>query len=87
MTDKNGAVQPGLGAGQREHHAFRNSYRWGNLVSVTRSNGAPFGSGFVAGDTGIVLNNFLFWNDLDPRSPNYIRGGQQAVICRCRRVL
>ncbi|MBI2115706.1 MAG: gamma-glutamyltransferase, partial [candidate division NC10 bacterium] len=28
------------------------------------------GAGFLAGDTGILLNNLLMWNDLDPRSPN-----------------
>ena len=44
---------------------------------MTQSNGAPFGSGFVAGDTGIVVNNFLYWTDLDPSSPNCLRGGQR----------
>ena len=36
-----------------------------------RATARAFGSGFVAGDTGIVLNNFLYWTDLDPASPNY----------------
>jgi gamma-glutamyltranspeptidase / glutathione hydrolase len=45
----------------------------GNLVTVTQSNGGAFGSGFVAGDTGIVLNNFLYWTDLDPASPTYMQ--------------
>ena len=77
MADKNGAVRAGPIA-RREHTThFEAADRWGNLVSVTQSNGAPFGSGFVGGDTGIVLNNFLYWTDLDPRSPNYLRGGQQ----------
>jgi gamma-glutamyltranspeptidase/glutathione hydrolase len=56
---------------------FEVADRWGNLVSVTQSNGAPFGSGFVCGDTGIVLNNFLYWTDLDPRSPNFMQASQQ----------
>lgn len=47
--------------------------RWGNLVTVTQSNGGAFGNGFVAGDTGIVLNNFLYWTDLDPASPTFMR--------------
>jgi gamma-glutamyltranspeptidase/glutathione hydrolase len=42
----------------------------GNAASITQTLGSPFGSGFVAGDTGILLNNLLMWNDLDPRSPN-----------------
>jgi gamma-glutamyltranspeptidase/glutathione hydrolase len=76
--DGNEVVQPGSVRASENTTHFETADRWGNLVSVTQSNGAPFGSGFVAGDTGIVLNNFLFWNDLDPRSPNYLRGGQQG---------
>jgi gamma-glutamyltranspeptidase/glutathione hydrolase len=41
----------------------------GNAVSVTQSLGAFYGSGVLAGDTGIMLNNFLFWAELDPASP------------------
>jgi gamma-glutamyltranspeptidase / glutathione hydrolase len=78
LADKNGAVQPGSVRASENTTHFETADHWGNLVSVTQSNGAPFGSGFVAGDTGIVLNNFMFWNDLDPRSPNYLRGGQQG---------
>lgn len=45
----------------------------GNIVAITQSLGGAFGSGFVAGDTGVVLNNFLYWTDLDPLSPNYMQ--------------
>lgn len=31
--------------------------RWGNRVAATMSINTPFGSGFVAGNTGVVLNN------------------------------
>ena len=48
--------------------------RDGNAVSITQSLGAVFGSGFMAGDTGIMMNNFLYFLDLDPASPNVIRG-------------
>lgn len=51
----------------------------GNAVSITQSIGAVFGSGFMAGDTGIMLNNFLFFLDLDPASPNVIRGNGQLL--------
>src|SRR6185312_8839877 len=45
----------------------------GNAVSITQSLGSIFGSGFVAGDTGIMMSNFLYFLDLDPGSPNVIR--------------
>ena len=48
----------------------------GNAVSITQSIGAVFGSGMMAGETGIMLNNFLFFFDLDPESPNVISGGR-----------
>ena len=47
----------------------------GNAVSITQSLGAVFGSGFLAGNTGIMMNNFLFFFDLDPASPNVIKSG------------
>ena len=79
VAQKSDEVAPGqpmqLAAEHTTH--FETADRWGNLVSVTQSNGAPFGSGFVAGDTGIVLNNFLYWTDLDPASPNSLLGGQR----------
>lgn len=42
----------------------------GTAASITQTLGSPFGSGFLAGETGILLNNLLMWSDLDPRSPN-----------------
>ena len=70
----------------REHTThFETADRWGNLVAVTQSNGGAFGSGFVAGDTGIVLNNFLYWTDLDPASPNYHAAATRRARARCRR--
>jgi gamma-glutamyltranspeptidase/glutathione hydrolase len=77
LANKNGVVPPGDPRAAEHTTHFEVADRWGNLVSVTQSNGAPFGSGFVAGDTGIVLNNFLYWTDLDPLSPNYMRASQQ----------
>ena len=51
----------------------------GNCVSITQSIGAVFGSGFMAGDTGIMMNNFLYFLDYDPESPNAIRPGGQML--------
>ena len=53
----------------------------GNLVSVTHSNGGTFGNAFVAGATGIPMNNFIYWQDVNPESPNHI---SPAARWRCR---
>ncbi len=53
----------------------------GNAVTVTQSLGAPFGSGYVAGETGVVLNNLGYWFDLDPASPNVLAGGKMVEMC------
>lgn len=51
--------------------------RWGNVVCLTQSLGALFGSGIVVPGTGVCLNNALYWGELDPRGPNaLIPGGQ-----------
>jgi gamma-glutamyltranspeptidase/glutathione hydrolase len=55
--------------------------RWGNAVSVTQSLGHGFGSGVCAGGTGVFLNNFCFWFDLDPGSPNLIGPGRRVAMC------
>jgi gamma-glutamyltranspeptidase/glutathione hydrolase len=48
------------------------------VVAVTQTLGAPFGSGFAVGGTGIMLNNLLHWQDLDPASPNRLRPGRRV---------
>lgn len=50
------------------------------VVTVTQSLGSPFGSGVVAPGTGVFLNNFLNWTDLDPESPNHLRAGDQIEL-------
>lgn len=53
----------------------------GNLVCVTQSLGAPFGSGVVVPGTGVCLNNFLYWADVQTNSPNRTRPGDALPIC------
>ncbi len=53
----------------------------GNAVSVTQSLGAPFGCGYMAGETGLMLNNLGYWFDLDPASPNVLAGRKQIEMC------
>jgi gamma-glutamyltranspeptidase/glutathione hydrolase len=50
----------------------------GTVVSVTQTLGGPFGSGFAAAGTGVVLNNILKWMDRAPASPNVLRPGRKA---------
>ena len=55
--------------------------RDGNLVCVTQSLGSPFGSGVVVPGTGICLNNFLFWSDVQPDSPKRAAPGAALPMC------
>jgi gamma-glutamyltranspeptidase/glutathione hydrolase len=68
---------------QGEHHttSFSIADRAGNLVCITQSLGSPFGSGVVVPDAGLCLNNFLFWADINPRSPNRTRPGSALPLC------
>jgi gamma-glutamyltranspeptidase/glutathione hydrolase len=87
LSNKTDEVQPGDPVRYARDHTthFEAADRWGNLVAVTQSNGAAFGNGFVAGDTGILLNNFLYWTDLDPASPSYMRprAPRDSSMCPC----
>lgn len=53
----------------------------GNAVSITQSLGAPFGSGMMAGDTGIMLNNLSYWFDFEEDSPNAIAPHKKIEMC------
>jgi gamma-glutamyltranspeptidase/glutathione hydrolase len=53
----------------------------GNAVAVTQSLGDGFGSGVMAGETGLMLNNFGFWFDFDPESPNVIGPNRDIEMC------
>ena len=74
---------PGVGASGNEHHttSFSISDREGNVVAITQSLGSPFGSGVVVPGTGVCLNNFLYWTDVNPRSPNRTRPGAALPVC------
>ena len=53
----------------------------GNAVSSTQTLGNLFGCGVLAGDTGILLNNWMYWWDLDERSPTNLRAGHSPPSC------
>ncbi|HSD52343.1 MAG TPA: gamma-glutamyltransferase [Candidatus Methylomirabilis sp.] len=67
-----GALEPGDPFEYHREHTTHLSVvdGEGNAASITQTLGSPFGSGLIAGDTGILLNNLLMWSDLDSRSPN-----------------
>ena len=44
----------------------------GNRVAATLSVNVPFGSGFVAGDTGVLLNNHMNDFSLAPGEAEYL---------------
>ncbi len=48
-----------------------------NVVSLIQSIFSEFGSGLVAGDTGIVLHNRGAGFSFDPQNPNHLAGGKR----------
>ncbi len=54
----------------------------GNRVAATLSVNAPFGSGFVAGETGVLLNNHMDDFVLAPGAPNLYKlvGGRANAV-------
>ncbi len=53
----------------------------GNVVCLTQSLGSVFGSGVVVPGTGVCLNNFLYWADVNPDSPNRVKPGGPLPMC------
>lgn len=55
--------------------------RDGNAICITQSLGSPFGSAVVVPGMGLCLNNFLFWADVNPKSPNLTKPGGSLPMC------
>jgi gamma-glutamyltranspeptidase/glutathione hydrolase len=53
----------------------------GTMVSCTQSLGQLFGAATMAGDTGLLLNDFLWWFDEDAASPNALGAGKKLDMC------
>ncbi len=72
-----GEILPGHPADFMKEHTthFAAADGEGTVVTVTQTLGSPFGSGVMVPGTGMLLNNSLFWTDLDPESPALLRGG------------
>ena len=78
--DLPGQVSPGHPAPVAEETTHCAAADSEMVVNMTLSLGNMFGSGFMVPGTGVFLNNFLAWTDLEPDSPNYLRGGQQIEL-------
>ena len=55
----------------------------GNAASITQSLGNAFGSGVVVPGTGIAMNNFIYWTEIDPAcpTPNLLQPGKRWSCC------
>lgn len=53
----------------------------GNAVSVTQSLGHGFGSAVVIPGTGLAMNSFMYWFDLEPTSPNVLAPHRKVEMC------
>ena len=51
----------------------------GNVVSLIQSLSFGFGSGIIAGDTGVLLHNRGSYFSLDPRHVNYLQPGKRTM--------
>ena len=76
-----GVISPGKVDGLTTHLTAVDSA--GNVASITQSLGNTFGSGVVVPETGIALNNFVFWTEIDPTcpTPNLIQPGKRWSCC------
>ncbi|CAG5018723.1 Glutathione hydrolase proenzyme [Dyadobacter sp. CECT 9275] len=55
--------------------------RWGNAVVIIQTHGGGFGSGYVAGKTGVVFNSALDWMTLVPGQANSVEPGKAVGWC------
>ncbi|MEO5995512.1 MAG: gamma-glutamyltransferase [Chitinophagaceae bacterium] len=55
--------------------------RWGNTVVIIQTHGGGFGSGYVAGKTGLVFNSAMDWMTLKPGEANSVKPGKAIGWC------
>jgi len=80
-TPPAGVVRPGEYEGLTTHLAAVDQS--GNVASITQSLGHGFGSGMVVPGTGVALNSFAWWCEIDPAcpTPNLIAPGKRWAAC------
>ena len=74
-------VPPGSRMGSTTHLSVVDEA--GNVASITQSLGHGFGSGCVVPGTGVALNSFCYWCEIDPAcpTPNLIAPGKRWAAC------
>ena len=74
-------VPPGSRLGSTTHLSVVDEA--GNVASITQSLGHGFGSGCVVPGTGVALNSFCYWCEIDPAcpTPNLIAPGKRWAAC------
>ena len=50
----------------------------GNMVALTQTLGAIFGSGVIAADTGVMFSDEMRHLHLDPKDPSYLQPGKRS---------
>lgn len=75
------APSPAVRAAREHTTSFSAVDAAGNMVCLTQSLGSMYGSGVVIPGTGVCMNNFMNWGDINPASPNYLRGGERFGMC------
>ena len=80
-TARTEPVKPGRLDGLTTHLSAVDEF--GSVASVTQSLGNGFGSGMVVPGTGIALNSFAHWFEIDPAcpTPNLIAPGKRWAAC------
>ena len=52
----------------------------GNIVCITQSLGSLFGSGVVIPGTGVCMNNFLYWGEVNTHGTNPLIPGAELAL-------
>lgn len=55
--------------------------QWGNAVVIIQTHGGGFGSGYIAGKTGLIFNSALDWMSKTPGLANSLEPGKAVGWC------
>lgn len=55
--------------------------QWGNAVVIIQTHGGGFGSGYIAGKTGLIFNSALDWMTKNPGMANSVAPGKAVGWC------
>ena len=55
--------------------------KFGNAICITQSLGSGFGNGIVIPGTGVCMNNFLYWGEVDTGGRAPLVAGGELALC------